>query len=214
MENIEIYGLVLAPKRLRAFPAEICRRWLIHAKVEGIPESCITKHMECLNEEVEGALNAQKIRGDSSTAPAYVYTAASFQVSTRLRRPKIPIKRTPESFCTFCEGREYCVQDCQQMTDTNERVENLKSTNRCFLCFKRGHAVRQCAKKGKAMCTVCKGPHHKSICNADQTNNSQVIPANVMPVSTVDVTLPNFTYLQIARVRVVGPTVGASSLAV
>jgi hypothetical protein len=32
------------------------------------------------------------------------------------------------------------------------------------------------------------------------------LPTNVMVVSKIDVALPNFTYLQTARVRIVGPT--------
>ena len=31
-ENIDVYGRVLAPKLLGAFPADICQRWLIHAE--------------------------------------------------------------------------------------------------------------------------------------------------------------------------------------
>jgi hypothetical protein len=100
-ENIVIYGRVLAPKLLRAFPPDICCRWLIHAKREGIPESSITKLMKYLNEEVDGALNTKKIRGESSRAPAYVPTAAAFQGSTRPRKPKGPMKRTLEAFCAF-----------------------------------------------------------------------------------------------------------------
>ena len=61
------------------------------------------------------------------------------------------------------------------------------------------------------MCTACKGPHHRSICNADRTNDTPAIPATVMSVSKVDSALPNFTYLQTARVRVVGPS-GLSKL--
>ena len=56
------------------------------------------------------------------------------------------------------------------------------------------------------MCTVCKGPHQKSICNPDQTNDTQILPTNIMSVSNIDVALPKFTYLQTARVLIVGPT--------
>jgi len=63
--------------------------------------------MEYLNEEVDGALNAQKIRGESSPASAYVPTAAVFLVSTMLRKPKKPTKRTPEPYCAFYESRDY-----------------------------------------------------------------------------------------------------------
>jgi hypothetical protein len=212
VENVEVYGRVLAPKVLRDFPADICRRWLIHTKREGIQESNITKLMEYLNEEVDGALNAQKIRGESSLAPAYVPMAAAFQVSTKLRKSKRQTKQRPDLFCAFCESRGHWAQDCQQIKDTTERIEKLKATNRCFLCRNRGHAARQCATKGKDMCTVCKGSHHKSICNPDQTNDKQVLPTNVMSVSKIDVAFSNCTYLPTPRVRIVGPT-GLSKLA-
>jgi hypothetical protein len=55
-----------------------------------IPESSITELMEYLNEEVDGTLNAQKVRGDSSPASAYVPTAAAFQVCTILCKSKKP----------------------------------------------------------------------------------------------------------------------------
>ena len=192
-ENIDVYRRVLAPKLLRAFPADICRRWLIHAKREGIPESNITQLMEYINEEVDGALNAQNIRGESSSAPTHVPTATAFQVSTRFHKSKRPTKRTPDAFCAFCETRGHWAQECQQVKGTTDRIEKLKATNRCFLCLNRGHAARQCAKKGKAMCIICKGSHHKSICTADQTNGTLALPTNVMSVSKIEAALPNFT---------------------
>lgn len=85
------------------------------------------------------------------------------------------------------------------------------ATNRCFLCITRERAVRQCAKKDKIMCNICKGPHHKSICNADRTNGTLGLPTNVMSFSKIDVAFPNFTYIPTASVRVVGST-GLSNL--
>jgi len=43
------------------------------------------------------------------------------------------------------------------------------------------------------------------------TIDTPVLPANVLSVSKIDVALPNFIYLQTARVRIVGPT-GLSKL--
>ena len=44
-ENIDNYGRILAPKILRDFPDDMCRRWIIHAKREQISEGDITKLM-------------------------------------------------------------------------------------------------------------------------------------------------------------------------
>jgi len=82
-ENTDAYERVLAPKLLCAFPSDICCHWHVHAKREGIPESSITRLLEYLNEEVDGAINTQKIRGEAFPAPAFVPTAAAFQVSAR-----------------------------------------------------------------------------------------------------------------------------------
>jgi hypothetical protein len=166
----------------------------------------ITELMEYLYEWVDGALNSQQIRGESSPGSAYAPTAALFQVSTRFRKPKKQTKRTPEPYRAFCELRGYWGQDGQQITGTRERIEELKATNRCFLCLNRGHAARQCAKKSKVSCTVCKGRNHKSICDADRTNDVPALPTNFKSISKIDAALPNYTYLQTARFRIVGPT--------
>ncbi|GFU46966.1 integrase catalytic domain-containing protein [Nephila pilipes] len=53
-ENTEAYGRILAPKIIRAFPTEICCRWIIYAKREKLAEGNITRLMQFLAEEVEG----------------------------------------------------------------------------------------------------------------------------------------------------------------
>ncbi|GFU01736.1 integrase catalytic domain-containing protein [Nephila pilipes] len=63
-ENTEAYGRILAPKIIRAFPTEICCRWIIYVKREKLAEENITTRlMQFLAEEVEGSVEAQKIRG-------------------------------------------------------------------------------------------------------------------------------------------------------
>jgi hypothetical protein len=44
-EAVNGYGRVIAPKILRAFPDNICRRWIIHAKREGLSEGGILSLM-------------------------------------------------------------------------------------------------------------------------------------------------------------------------
>ena len=71
------YGRVLVPKHLRAFPPEFCHQWDVHAKRQGISEGNISKLMEFFNEEVEGALIAQKIRGGPWTTLLTLYPRRS-----------------------------------------------------------------------------------------------------------------------------------------
>ena len=82
-EDVKAYGRVLAPKILRAFPDDICRRWIIQVKREGHSEGDIIKLMEFLGEEVDGALTAQKIRGEALPASNFTPTAATLHVRSR-----------------------------------------------------------------------------------------------------------------------------------
>jgi len=45
-EDVKAYGKVLAPKILRAFPDDICRRWIIQVKREGHSEGDVVTLME------------------------------------------------------------------------------------------------------------------------------------------------------------------------
>ncbi|KAF8783509.1 hypothetical protein HNY73_013663 [Argiope bruennichi] len=65
-EDVNSYGRILTPKILRAFPDDICRRWIIFAKRQKISEGNITKLIQFLSEEVEGALTTLKIRVTST----------------------------------------------------------------------------------------------------------------------------------------------------
>jgi len=53
------------------------------------------------------------------------------------------------------------------------------------------------------MCAKCRGAHHRSICTEADTNAQQQTPPAT--VSKIDVAPSNFTYLQTARVEIIGP---------
>jgi hypothetical protein len=107
-ENVDNYGTILAPKILRAFPEDICRRWIIHTKREQISNGDITKLMAFLNDEVEGAIITQKIRGDVSDIDPLTPTTASFHVSSKPNMSSTPkSKRRQEPFCVFCDNRDH-----------------------------------------------------------------------------------------------------------
>ena len=74
-EDVKAYARVLAPKILRAFPNDICRSWIIQAKRECHSEGDVVKLMEFLGEEVDGALTAQNIRGETSQVSNFTPTA-------------------------------------------------------------------------------------------------------------------------------------------
>jgi len=57
---------------LRASPPEFCQRWIVHVKRKGLLEGDTPKLMEFLGVEVDGALTAKKIRGETLDNPNYI----------------------------------------------------------------------------------------------------------------------------------------------
>ena len=205
-EDVNRYGRVLAPKILRAFPDDICRRWIVHAKREGISEVDILQLMAFLGEEVDGALTTQKIRGDSSSLSSYTPTAATLHVHAKSAASALKSTKGHEPFCVFCDYRGHWAQDCKKITGLAERIERLKRANRCFLCLNKGHSAANCRKKGKAKCAKCKRSHHVSICDEENKTKTPAAQTNASTVGRIEVTSSGFTYLQTAQVWITGPT--------
>ena len=159
--------------------------------------------MEFLGEEVNGALTAQKIHGESLDHLNYIPSAAALQMNSK--QPKLKDRHTGDPFCVFCELKGHWAQDCKRVTEVSERKEKLKAANRCFLCLNRGHNAKDCSRRGRALCTRCKGAHHKSICNEIGIATTSTRETTATTIGKVNVTSSDFTYLQTARIWVMGP---------
>ena len=207
-EDINGYGRELIPKILRAFPTEICQRWIVHVKRQGLSEGDILKLMEFLVEEVDGALTAQKICGDTLIIRTTSYQLRRFTSILSIRNQD---RHTGNQFCVFCETKGHLAQDCRRLTEVSERRDKLKSAHRCFLCLNRGHSTKVCSKKGRALCTKCKGAHHRSIYNDAGTAIKPSRESTATTVGKIDIASPDSTNLQTARIWVLGPT-GLSKL--
>ncbi|XP_035232586.1 uncharacterized protein LOC118204364 [Stegodyphus dumicola] len=116
-ENIEAYGRILVPKIIRAFPNDICCRWIIYAKREKLNEGNITRLMQFLAEEVEGVVAAQRVKGHW---PQYCETVTDYD--TRVQKLKTSNR------CFLCTNRGHRVSNCPR-----------KNTARCTKCKKRHH---------------------------------------------------------------------------
>ncbi|KAJ4430640.1 hypothetical protein ANN_19230, partial [Periplaneta americana] len=147
-----------------------------------------------LGEEVDSALTTQKIRGDALSS-TYIPTTATLRVDTKTG------SRSRKS-----RSRGHWAQDCKVVPDASERVKRLKNANRCFLCLNRGHSARDCSRKGKALCTHCKMSHHRSICSNPRSTEPTTHPTKFTSVNRINAEATDFTYLQTARVWVMGPT--------
>jgi hypothetical protein len=155
---------------------------------------------------VDGALTAQKIRGETLDYPNYIPSAAALHINSKQSKSAGQERHNGDHFCVFSESKGHWAQECKKMTEISERREKLKSAHRCFLCLNRGHNARVCSKRGRALCTRCKGTHHRSISTetgAVTTPTKETAPTTA---GKIDVTSRGFTYLQTTRIWVTGPT--------
>ncbi|GFT51369.1 integrase catalytic domain-containing protein [Nephila pilipes] len=189
-ENTEAYGRILAPKIIRAFPTEICCRWIIYAKREKLAEGNITRLMQFLAEEVEGSVKAQKIRGTLFPDNILKSSVENFNIDLKLVNKNKKIS----PFCAFCNTSGHWPQNCETVTDYKTRVQKLKNSNRCFLCTNRGHRIANCPRKSTARCIKCKKQHHVSIC---PPRNTQLLITH-SEVNHINIPRTIFTYLQTA----------------
>jgi hypothetical protein len=109
-KNVNGYGRVLISKILRAFPNEICQRWIVHVKRQGLSGD-ISMMMDFLSEEVEGALTAQKIGGETVDHSNRIPSAAALHINSK--QPKLGRKDRRMGTLSVCFA--------------NRRVTGLKS---------------------------------------------------------------------------------------
>ena len=194
-EDVNGYGRLLIPKILCAFPSEICQRWIVHVKRQGLSEEGILKLMEFLGEEVNRVLTAQKIRGDTLDHPNYIPSAAVLHVNRNQSKSGRKDRHTEDPFCVFCESKGHWAQECKKVMEVSECREKLKSAHCCFLRLNRGHNARVCCKRGRALCTRCKGAHHRAIWNEAGAATTRTREIARTTVGKIDVASPGSTYL-------------------
>ena len=124
-EDVNGYSRVIAPKILRAFPDDLCRRWIVHAKREGLSEWDILSLITFLGEEVDGALTTQKISSEVTGRYGYTHTAAALHVQSKSRSSFRRVAKDTGHFCVFCESRGHWAQDCERVVDitANQQAE-------------------------------------------------------------------------------------------
>jgi len=61
--------------------------------------------MEFLGEEVDGALTAQKMRGDTLDNPNYIPSAVALHVNSKHEKSGRKDRHTGDPFCVFCESK-------------------------------------------------------------------------------------------------------------
>ena len=128
-ENVNGYGRVLVPKIIRAFPTEFCQRWIVHVKRQGLSEGSILIPMVFFREEVDGALIALKIRGESTDTPTKSHQQRPFTLVLNSHVPGEKADRRTNHF-VFCEANGHWAQECKKVTSVTDRKEKRKSAHR------------------------------------------------------------------------------------
>jgi len=80
VEGVNEYSMLTAPKIIRAFRDDLCRRSFVHEKREGLSEGDILSLMTFLGEEVDGALTTHKTCDKATSPYGYTKTAATLHV--------------------------------------------------------------------------------------------------------------------------------------
>eukprot|EP00794_Sanderia_malayensis_P019630 gene19634-21574_t len=87
--------------------------------------------------------------------------------------------------------RGHPAEDCDKVTDIEERRQLVKRYKRCFQCLKKGHRARDCYLRKE--CSKCKKQgHHASICKEEHAANLHVTGKGSIAYQTVQaiVSLP------------------------
>jgi len=103
--------------------------------------------MEFLGEEVDVALTAKNIRGETLDHPNYIPSDAALHLNSTQSKSGRKDMHTVDSFFVFSESKGHWAQVCKKVTEVNERREKLKFAHRCFLCLSRGHNAKVCSKR-------------------------------------------------------------------
>ncbi|GFU22759.1 uncharacterized protein NPIL_51991 [Nephila pilipes] len=161
-EKTQLYGRILAPKILRAFPHEICRNWVVYAKRENFAESDVTKLMKFLSEEVEVTITANNING--SLVPSYPIKSSleNFNVHSRPINARIQ-KLKATNRCFLCTNRGHVQKNCFR-----------KEKYRCSKCRKKHHV------------SICKTPTNEQSATTS-TNKIDTCTYNFVHLQTARV---------------------------
>uniref|UniRef100_A0A914PH99 Peptidase aspartic putative domain-containing protein n=1 Tax=Panagrolaimus davidi TaxID=227884 RepID=A0A914PH99_9BILA len=128
------------------------------------------------------------------------YYSSTYSSSTGHRNP------SKGPFCSFCNGN-HASATCQKFKSIDERLNQLRSQQRCFKCAGRYHSSKEC--RANVTCQNCNGNHRSFLCdksnssnfnkptNATKTNvflaaeRIQVLQQNQSPLLAKEITVKN-----------------------
>eukprot|EP00794_Sanderia_malayensis_P019641 gene19643-21585_t len=128
-----------------------------------------------LGEFLEGLWNELVIRGLHET------NSNTREISKDHKTGKV--FSIANKLCPFCLAG-LPAEDCDKVTDIEERRQLVKRYKRCFQCLKKGHRARDCYLRKE--CSKCKKQgHHASICKEERAANLHVTGKGSIAYQTV-----------------------------
>ena len=108
-----------------------------------------------------------KDKGEVSTRDSFT-SAGSLHVQSEFTK------------CVYCLGK-HTPSRCDRVTDVNARKGILKKFQKCFLCLKGSHVVRNC--KSSYVCRKCGGKHHISLCLKETSGDHVTAPESASGIT-------------------------------
>eukprot|EP00794_Sanderia_malayensis_P007475 gene7475-8305_t len=162
----ETYSMVIMPDLMKKIPRDI---------VVSVKRLRDVNYDWQLGEFLEGLWNELVIRGLHET------NSNTREISKDHKTGKV--FSIANKLCPFCLA-EHPAEDCDKVTDIEERRQLVKRYKRCFQCLKKGHRARDCYLRKE--CSKCKKQgHHASICKEEHAANLHVTGKSSIAYQTV-----------------------------
>lgn len=194
------YGPMLIPVIINKIPNEIK---LSVSKDQGKDVWDITKLLQILREEIE-ARERIHFNNNNISVKTPMKERDSFPTASSLLNNSRKSLSNRTHFCIFCEKNVHKSQDCDIVSDLQERKQILRKLGRCFICLRTGHISKNCFSK--ISCLKCSRRHHLAVCDElvkDKALNTTTSVSGVENETTVNVIHDeNKILLQTARASV------------
>ena len=192
---------------VRKLPPELKTKWLFYAKGQKDQTANFSKFSEWLNDIafvhdellVQFKQSSDKKQSTSTdrtktTGSSISATANETGLSTFISNPKCPIK------CVVC-GNSHGLWACDAFKKLTpiDRYKRVKENKFCFLCFRGGHAVKDCKMKE---CGIdgCKRQHNRLLHRPEETKSSNTTATEIVETHA-SVNLNTFGVLHVYKVE-------------
>lgn len=169
----DTYGSLLCPILLKMIPEEIALEFTKSEEENVLKAKELMKFLKLEVESRERTVNLTQKTDVSKND----WRNANSTSERRTRKPNSGNMASSaaafhtslnHSDCLFCGKPDHRSSECNEST-VDVRREKLKRLGRCFVCLGPRHIARNCRAQG-IECAQCGRRHHKTVCNAQQSN--------------------------------------------